>query len=214
MPPEMPKPPPIPSPPSMPAAPAIPSPPSLPAMPKFPSPPPMPGMPSKPAPPASIMKAAGAARAAKTDKNGNDPAVSIRFHLKVDQLAIGWWNSFEGLGMETAVMQLEEGGNNAFVHQLPTRLKYTNIKLSRPINEDSHKVATWFMDIAKVVKRGHNASIKAVDGAGKTIAEWHLVDVVPVRWTGPTFNVETPKMAMETLEMAFHGFLAGAAKGA
>lgn len=207
--------------PAPPTPPSMPSPPAMPSMPfKPPAAPAPPGIPSLGGSaagnlrPTAAAKAAGAATSAKTDKNGNDPAVSIRFHLKVDQLAIGWWNSFEGLGMETAVMQLEEGGNNAFVHQLPTRLKYSNIKLSRPINEDSHKVATWFMDIAKVVKRGHNASIKAVDGANKTIAEWHLVDVVPVRWTGPTFNVESPKMAMETLEMAFHGFLSGAAKGA
>ena len=204
--------------PDLPGAPAMPAMPSVPFTP--PAAPATPGIPSAGGSAAGSLSASGAAKAsgaatsAKTDKNGNDPAVSIRFHLKVDQLAIGWWNSFEGLGMETAVMQLEEGGNNAFVHQLPTRLKYSNIKLSRPINEDSHKVATWFMDIAKVVKRGHNASIKAVDGSNKTIAEWHLVDVVPVRWTGPTFNVESPKMAMETLEMAFHGFLSGAARGA
>ena len=61
-------------------------------------------------------------------------------------------------------MQLEEGGNNAYVHQLPTRLKYSNVKLSRPINEDSRKVAVWFMAIAKVVKRGRSAFIMAVDG--------------------------------------------------
>ena len=182
----------------------------------LPAPPSLPSLPPPPASVASAAKAAGAAVGAKTDKNKNDPASSIRFHLKFDQLAIGWWNSFEGLGMETAVMQLEEGGNNAFVHQLPTRLKYTNVKLSRPVNEDSQKVAVWFMDIAKVVTRGKNASIMAVEGDNKTIiAKWELVDVVPVRWTGPTFNVESPKMAMETLEIAYHGFLKGAAsKGA
>ena len=207
----------------MPAMPSIPKPPSMPAMPSIPKPPSMPSMPPvRPVPggapaaqAAAKAKANAAAGAAKNEKNEKDPAVSIRFHLKVDQLEIGWWNSFEGLGMETAIMQLEEGGNNSFVHQLPTRLKYSNVKLSRPINHDSHKVAEWFMNISKVVKRGHNASIKAVDGVGKTIAEWNLVDVVPVRWTGPSFNVESPKMAMETLEMAYHGFGPGAAsKGA
>jgi phage tail-like protein len=207
----------VPSPPPMPAMPAMPAMPSAPPMPTLPSMPPVPTPPAMPGAPtamANAAKAGGAASAAKNGKNLQDPAVSIRFHLTVEALPIGWWNSFEGLGMETAVMQLEEGGNNAFVHQLPTRLKYTNIKLSRPINEESHLVAKWFMDIAKVVTRGKNASVKAVDGADKTIAEWHLLDVVPVRWTGPTFNVESPKMATETLEMAFHGFMADAAKGA
>ena len=190
---------------------------SLAAMPKMPPVPSMPTMPGGASAAGGVSaaasaKASAAASSAKNGKNLNDPAVSIRFHLKVDQLAIGWWNSFEGLGMETSVMQLEEGGNNAYVHQLPTRLKYSNIKLSRPINEESHLVATWFMDIAKVVTRGHNAFIMAVDGANKPIATWELADVIPVRWTGPSFNIESPKMATETLELAFHGFLKGAGR--
>lgn len=145
--------------------------------------------------------------ASPTPIKPDDPAVSIRFHLHLDNQTIGWWNSFEGLGMDTGIETREEGGNNAWVHQLPTRLKYTNVKLSRPINEDSGKVAVWFMAIAEKVSRGSTAQIKAVDGDGKVIAQWSLNDVVPVRWTGPSFNVESPKTATETLELAFHGFL-------
>jgi phage tail-like protein len=193
----------------MPDAPTIPG---LPTLPPLPKPPAMPTAIPVSAAAANSAKAAGAAKAAKGGgKNLQDPAVSIRFHLSVEALPIGWWNSFEGLGMETAILQLEEGGNNAFVHQLPTRLKYTNVKLSRPVNEESHLVATWFMDIAKIVTRGTSASIKAVDGANNVIAQWELADIVPVRWTGPSFNVESPKMATETLEIAYHGFLKGAA---
>jgi phage tail-like protein len=157
--------------------------------------------------------AAPSATKSNADKNKGDPAVSIRFHLHLDNQNIGWWNSFEGLGMETAVEQREEGGNNSWVHQLPTRLKFTNVKLSRPINQDSEKVALWFMAIAQKVTRGSTAQIKAVDGSGKVIAQWSLNDVVPVRWTGPSFSVESPKVATETIELAFHGFLSPVAKG-
>jgi hypothetical protein len=34
--------------------------------------------------------------------------------------------------------------------------------------------------------------------------------VVPVRWAGPAFNVETAKVATETLELAYHGFIEAA----
>ena len=197
--------------PDLPAMPSMPSMPSMPARPAAPSAPTRPSIPSMAPTSGAALKAGGAAKAAKSGNNGaKDPATSIRFHLKVDHLPIGWWNSFEGLGVETAVMQLEEGGNNAYVHQLPTRLKYSNVKLSRPINEDSRLVAEWFMEIAQVVKRGRNAFIMAVDGENKPIATWELTNVVPVRWTGPTFNVESSKTATETLELAFHGFLKGA----
>ena len=38
------------------------------------------------------------------------------------------------------------------------------------------------------------------------------VDVVPVRWTGPSFNPESAKVATETLEIAHHGFIDAKAK--
>ena len=33
---------------------------------------------------------------------------------------------------------------NGFVHQLPGRIKYTNVKLTRPVNADTAKIAAWF----------------------------------------------------------------------
>jgi hypothetical protein len=39
------------------------------------------------------------------------------------------------------------------------------------------------------------------------VATWGLIDVVPVRWTGPSLNPDSPKVATETVEIAHHGFL-------
>ena len=193
-----------PSPPSIPSAPSVPSVPSPPSVPAIPG---APAVPALPAPPLPLPGGpAGAILGAAIGKNFGDPAVALRFHLHFDNQNIGWWNSFEGLGMETAIEQREEGGNNAWVHQLPTRLKYSNVKLSRPINQDSEKVAVWFMAIAKKVERRATAQIKAVDGRNTVIAQWSLNDVVPVRWTGPTFKVDSPQVATETIELAYHGF--------
>ena len=44
--------------------------------------------------------------------------------------------------------QREEGGNNGFVWQLPTRIKYSNIKLTRPICKDSEKLTAWLAGFA------------------------------------------------------------------
>ncbi len=147
-------------------------------------------------------------------KYTDDPAVALRFKLSLDDQNIGWWNSFEGLGMETAIEQREEGGNNAWVHQLPTRLKFSNVKLTRPINAESSKVASWFMNIARRAERKSTAQIQAVDGNNKVIAQWSLLGVVPVRWTGPSFKVDQASVATETLELAYHGFLDPVAKEA
>jgi phage tail-like protein len=138
-----------------------------------------------------------------------DPAVAYMFKVKIDSENLGLWNSFEGLGMETMIETREEGGNNQFIHQLPGRLKYTNVKFSRPVGTDSSKVAAWLSSMASGVKRT-TASITALGPDNKEIVSWSLDGVVPVRWTGPAFNVESPKVAVETLELAYHGFLEAA----
>ena len=138
-----------------------------------------------------------------------DPAVAYMFKVKIDGEELGLWNSFEGLGMETMIETREEGGNNQFIHQLPGRLKYTNVKISRPVGTDSSRVAAWLSGMATGVKRT-TASITALGPDNKEIVSWSLDGVVPVRWTGPAFNVDSPKVALETLELAYHGFLEAA----
>src|SRR2546421_923870 len=119
-----------------------------------------------------------------------DPAVAYMFKVEIDGKKLGLWNSFEGLGMETSIETREEGGNNFFVHQLPGRLKYTNVKISRPLSTDSSLVAEWFASMATGVKRT-TARITALGPDNKEVVSWSLDAVVPVRWTGPGFNVET-----------------------
>lgn len=188
------------------------------APPAPPTPPRPPAPPRPPSPPAPPFGSAAAAARAKTPGNDKpDPASTVMFHLSVDFLPESWWNSFDGLSMETVLESREEGGNNLWVHQLPTRLKFSNVTLTRPVNEDSAAVAKWFMDTIREVNRGLTAEIKAVaipkKGQPRVIAAWKLLGVVPVRWKGPSFSVESPKLATESIELAYHGFGPDPAKG-
>jgi phage tail-like protein len=141
-----------------------------------------------------------------------DPAVTVRFVVTLDDMNLGEFNTCEGLGAEVVLEQREEGGNNGFVWQLPTRIKYPTIKLSRPLTRATEQVAAWFS--ATMAGRGPRSaagrttgSIQAMTGGGRPIATWGLLDVVPVRWTGPSLNPDSPKVATETVEIAHHGFL-------
>jgi phage tail-like protein len=134
-----------------------------------------------------------------------DPAVSVSFAVSIDDNALGTFNSCEGLGVEVVLEQREEGGNNGFVWQLPTRLKYSNIKLSRPVGKDTLHVMRWLDSMASGVTP-KTASISAMTAGGDIVATWGLLGVVPVRWTGPSLNLDSPKVAIETVEIAHHGF--------
>jgi phage tail-like protein len=137
-----------------------------------------------------------------------DPAVAPRFKVVVTHYDLGTFMSCEGLGAEVVLEQREEGGNNSFVHQLPVRLKYSNVKLTRPVNSGSAEVARWFASMEGEIKRT-TAEITAMGVDGRAITSWKLKDVIPVRWQGPSLNVENAKVATETLELAHHGFLRG-----
>ena len=135
-----------------------------------------------------------------------DPAISVCFEVSIDDDHLGVFNSCEGLGCEFVLEQREEGGNNSMVWQLPTRMKYTNVKLTRPIGADSAKLTKWFAGMVNGVKPT-TMVISAKSRFDEKVAEWSLVGVVPVRWTGPSLNLDTVKVATETLEVAHHGIL-------
>ena len=102
--------------------------------------------------------------------------------------------------------QREEGGNNDFVWQIPTRLKYTNVKLTRPVCHQTSDVIRWLASMTNRVTP-QTATIKAMTAERTVVAEWNLFGVIPVRWTGPSLNVDSPKVATETIELAHHGFV-------
>ena len=135
-----------------------------------------------------------------------DPAISVCFEVSIDDDSLGVFNSCEGLGCEFVLEQREEGGNNSMIWQLPTRMKYTTVKLTRPIGADSAKLTKWFAGMVNGVKPT-TMVISAKSRFDEKVAEWSLVGVVPVRWTGPSLNFDTVKVATETLEVAHHGIL-------
>jgi phage tail-like protein len=133
-------------------------------------------------------------------------AVSVYFEVHVDGRDLGAFTACDGLGVEVVMEQREEGGMNGFVHQLPGRIKYTNVKLTRPVNTDTAKIASWIASMNGNVTRTQ-AQIVAKNHDATPVHTWVLEGVVPVRWTGPSLSVESPKVATETLELAHHGFL-------
>jgi phage tail-like protein len=141
-----------------------------------------------------------------TAPGDEDPAVTVCFAVSIDDDSLGTFNSCEGLGIEVVLETREEGGNNGMVWQLPSRLKYPNVKLSRPLGKQTVKIAQWFASLINGVEP-KTATISAMTLDGTVVARWGLLGVVPVRWSGPSLNLDSPKVATETIEIAHHGFL-------
>jgi phage tail-like protein len=136
-----------------------------------------------------------------------EQGLTLRFKVIIDGYgSLGNWGKCEGLQVEYDVHQYKEGGQNGFVHKLPGRASYPTIKLTRPVDTEYALVAGWIASIQAVVKR-QTAQGAILDAEGSVVTAWNLMDVYPVKWSGPTLDVGSNSVAMETLELAHNGFL-------
>jgi phage tail-like protein len=134
-----------------------------------------------------------------------DPGSTIWFSLSIDGESLGSFNGCEGLASQVEIEHHQEGGNNGFVWQLPTRVTFSTIRLTRPLTPDTAKVAKWISSVQTGIKRP-TAQIAALRADGSEVARWGLIDVLPVSWTGPTLDPASPAVATEVLELTHHGF--------
>lgn len=139
-----------------------------------------------------------------------ETGMGLRFSVRVDRFgSLGLWTKCEGLAIEYDVLEYKEGGQNGFIHRLPGRAKYANLKLTRPIDSHSTKVASWIASIQGSATR-ETAEITVLDPAGEVVATWNLSGIFPAKWTGPMLDVAGNQVAIETLELAHNGFMGGA----
>lgn len=136
----------------------------------------------------------------------SEVGLGLRFKVEIDGRDIGNWQRCDGLAVEYDIHEYNEGGENGYVHHLPGRVKYQNIKLSRPIDSDTASVAAWVASL-QVRMVPATAQIAVLDAAGETVARWFLTGVYPVKWSGPSLDVSGNQMAQENLELSHNGFL-------
>ncbi|MEU2333238.1 phage tail protein [Streptomyces sp. NPDC006654] len=134
-----------------------------------------------------------------------DPGTTIWFSLSIDGESLGYFNGCQGLSSQVEVERRQEGGNNGFVWQLPTRVTFSTIRLTRPLTPDTSKVAKWISSVQTGIKRP-TAQITALRADGSEVARWGLLDVLPVSWQGPSLDPASPAVATEVLEITHHGF--------
>ena len=139
-----------------------------------------------------------------------DPVVSIYFRLEVDNVDLGVFTQCSGLGMEMQFEQYEEGGGGLFVQQLPGRVRYNNLEVTRPIGPWTAQTMSWLNAMNSSLLHGFQpttARLSALDPGGDIVFAWQLQGVLPARWTGPSFDVTNPSPATETLELAYTAIL-------
>ena len=142
------------------------------------------------------------------------PFPSWHFIFEVDGTQIGTFQECSGLSVDVDVEEVQEGGENGFVHKLPGRMTWPNIVLKRGVVKTDN-LFTWLGESSgtgfagkgnKLTRRTASVSLMTPDDV--RFRQWDFVDAFAVKWSGPTFDAATQDYATEELEIAHHGFTA------
>ncbi len=131
-----------------------------------------------------------------------------RFLVNIDggQYNLGSWSKAEGLDVTWDVAEYRAGdlGNERFY--FPGNTKYSNIRLTRGVSEETDLVRKWLSDTSFKMKV-YEGSIKMLTAGGTKATEWTLRAVMPTKWSVTSFDAGASQVSMETLELAHKGFL-------
>ena len=138
-----------------------------------------------------------------------DLLTSDLFILKVPDIdTIGRFSRCSGLELSFEMYEYAEGGNNDFVHRLPGRMRYPNLKLSWGLVSDD-VLLKWFMAThTKAETQEITLTLTAAKGdLTRDLRKFTFTDAFPVRWSGPQLvsDHHDPESWGETLEIAHSG---------
>jgi len=148
------------------------------------------------------------------DSFDGERVTAATFLFEVDGVEIGRFMGVSGLEVTVAVEEIEEGGENSYVHKLPGRMTWPNITLKRGITQNDTLLAWLNKSSGEQFSANGNklsrstAAITLMGPAGQRLRAWEFDGAFPIKWKGPEFDAASTDMAMEELEITHHGFRA------
>lgn len=113
-----------------------------------------------------------------------------------------------GLKMEMEVEAVKEGGENQFIHQLPTGVKHGNLVLKRASLPLDHALETWIVNALegsfKARITPYEVVISLIDAGNWPVRAWSLSNVYPLKWEVSTFDSRKNELVIETLELSYN----------
>lgn len=129
---------------------------------------------------------------------------TYRFGVEIEGLTEATFSECAGLQAETEIFEWEEGGQNEYKLRLPGRAKYSNLTLKRGIATGA--LWQWYYDGTRGRVQRRDLSVILYGYTGMAEMRWNINGAIPVKWSGPIFKTGANEAAVETLELAYHGF--------
>jgi phage tail-like protein len=137
-----------------------------------------------------------------------DPAPSYWFEVDMGVPGLMLVRQVQGLTEKIEKKEYWEGGAVAAYHPLPGRRSWPPLVLKGVVAEDLSFFA-WYAStrIEMLVAARRMLSIFLKRSDGKIMANWNVVAAYPLSYTGPTFDVNSSAIAMESIELTHMGII-------
>lgn len=112
-----------------------------------------------------------------------------------------------GISSEMSTVDVPEGGENRFVHKLPTGIKQSNLELKRGIAPATSPLVSWCQEvmegdfISAIVPK--NISVYLLNENAEPIRGWTFANAFPIKWEVEAFNSTKNEVAIEKIVLSY-----------
>ncbi len=111
-----------------------------------------------------------------------------------------------GLKVTVSVTEKTEGGDNSYMHYLPTPPKYSDLVLKRCLIQNS-SLDEWCRDaLEKFRFRPLDLQIILLGPDASPLASWSVYKAIPLAWELSSLSSTKNELAMETLTLKYKHF--------
>lgn len=138
------------------------------------------------------------------------PPVGFHFRVDIEDLTSGGqdirFQEVSGLNVSVGEETHNEGGENRFVHRLPSRITYEKLVLKRGMLIGSNLIA-WFKNAVESFSfEPKTVTVTLLNGNHDPLEAWSFIQAYPVKWSISAFNAQNNELVIETIELNFQYF--------
>lgn len=143
-------------------------------------------------------------------EGGLYPPSAFYFKVVIGTTASDTDSSFQdvsGISTEMSTEDVTEGGENRFVHKLPTTIKQSNLELKRGIAPASSPLVSWCQEVLEgdlitaIVPK--LISVYLLNENAEPIRGWTFANAFPIKWEVEAFNSTKNEVAVEKIVLSY-----------
>lgn len=135
----------------------------------------------------------------------------VGFYFKVNVIGItgvneGSFQEVTGLNFKFGTKDVEEGGENRFVHRFPTPAKYENLVLKRGMLLGSQLINWATTSIEQFTFKPTTVIVNLMDENSGPVSSWKFINAYPIGLRISDLKAQENAIVVETLELCFDYF--------